>query len=221
LIVTFSESEKEFPMQKPKQEQYDPNNPIYHEYLLDVDLVCERGTENCTLPTVMKTLVGHGNCTAPFRGNKPVANGQVDSLPMFGEIQTDIDEDNFKITNRTREGHVLHSGIVETRLVVVEKDGKEYIGVQREGAGIGQMPVLNETLSSGLWRPLNWLLSWEHKHDPIVGRPETPKDKEIAKANLGAKFPKPASRGKLGEMAANNRFGEDPFSTLKIVREEL
>ena len=115
-----------------------------HSYGVN-NLVCWRVFTNCTVANAWQELRGN---QFPFRDSRfPVNTGDVNSLPMFGTIQSFMDDSSLTITNVTLEGHMLYPGTVQRTLVVTP--GSIY--VHTFGTGTGSWGRTSEITAMPFW----------------------------------------------------------------------
>ena len=94
--------------------KYDYSNITFHDYEVDTTL-CRRSESFCTIPN-LSPLVDHSSAPkVDWTGFKPMEDGP--QRLIFGHPI--VHQSNYQVghfVNRTQEGHVFHSGTVESQL---------------------------------------------------------------------------------------------------------
>jgi hypothetical protein len=123
------------------------NNGKLHQYQVEHEICqIQPGIQSsrCNPETVFEGLL---RFPAPGFSGVPIFNGQI-SWVQIGNVEHRISD--LKIRNITLEGHLLHPGIAERKVVV--KNNR--IVVETFGSGFGPLPVFNTLFSDSLW---NWI----------------------------------------------------------------
>ncbi|MEA5470156.1 hypothetical protein [Spirulina sp. 06S082] len=133
------------------QASYNSSSSSYHEYTVE-NKVCSIDLPGCTQDFVFNIMLSQVRFIAPTDQVTPVQNCKITILDIpgpFGEdpIRTTVNQNQYSITNYTREDHALHPGIVNR--TVIEKDGHIVISTFGEGEGI--LPTINENQAPDLW----------------------------------------------------------------------
>lgn len=140
-----------------------------HKYKLISPPICSTSDPKCNVPAVVKVLNDKG--AYPNQKNLNIFGGDnVGDVDIVGPWGKDPVKSSaiynsqglqVGIRNETLEGHALHPGVVERR--VISQDGNLHVLTEGGGYGYGGGPNANETILNLVWGPVDQVIADDFK----------------------------------------------------------